>query len=135
VGEFLVLLGTFGANNAWARSAMEGFFPNPKLMAIIAASAVILSAMYLLTMTQKIFFGPLDKPENRDPHLRDIHGRERWVFGFVIVAALGLGIYPKPILDRSEQSVASLITNFQARLKDARLNPTATAHLFPANNP
>ena len=135
VGEFLILLGTFGANRAWAHSGMQGFFPHPKLMTIISASAVILSAMYLLTMMQKIFFGPLDKPENRDPHVRDIHGRERWVFGFVIVAALVMGIYPKPILDRSEKSVSSLISSFQARLNDARLSPNAPSHLFPPGNP
>jgi NADH-quinone oxidoreductase subunit M len=135
VGEFLILLGTFGANNAWSRADMLGFFPMPKLMAVISASAVILSAMYLLTMTQKIFFGPLDKPENRDPHVRDIHGREKWVFGIVIVAALAMGIYPKPILDRSEKSVSALISGFQARLKDARLDPSAPAHVFPPGNP
>jgi len=135
VGEFLILLGTFGANNAWHRADMAGFFPMPKLMAIISASAVILSAMYLLTMTQKIFFGPLDKPENRDPHVRDIHGREKWVFGLIIVAALVMGVYPKPILERSEKSVSALISGFQARLKDARLDPTAPAHVFPPGNP
>ena len=40
--------------------------------------------MYLLTMYQKIIFGPLDKPENRDPHVKDIHGREIWVFGTIV---------------------------------------------------
>jgi NADH-quinone oxidoreductase subunit M len=135
VGEFLVLLGTFGAESAWSRSAMEGFFPYPRLMAIISASAVILSAMYLLTMMQKIFFGPLDKAENRDAHVRDIHGREVWVFGIIIVAALAMGIYPKPILARSEKSVAAMITAFQARITDARLNPPSTPHVLPGNNP
>jgi NADH-quinone oxidoreductase subunit M len=91
-----------------------------------------LAAMYLLTMYQKVFFGPLDKPENRDPHVRDIHGRERWVFGLVIVAALTMGVYPKPILDRSEKSVAALITDFQVRLKDSNANPDAPAHMFPS---
>jgi NADH-quinone oxidoreductase subunit M len=105
----------------------------PRLMAVISASAVILSAMYLLTMTQKIFFGPLDKPANKDPHVRDLHGREYAVFAIIIVAALGMGIYPKPILERSEKSVAGMIDTFQARLKDAKANPQAPAHLFPAN--
>jgi NADH-quinone oxidoreductase subunit M len=135
VGEFLILLGTFGANNAWTRSGMQGFFPHPRLMVVISTSAVILSAMYLLTMTQKIFFGPLDKPENRDHHVRDIHGRERWVFGFIIVAALVMGIYPTPILARSEKSVSSLITGFQARLADSRAHALDAAHIFPAGNP
>src|SRR3954447_22013903 len=60
VGEFLVLLGTFTANKTWAATGMVGFFPAPKLMGAIAALAVILAAMYLLTMYQKLMFGPLD---------------------------------------------------------------------------
>jgi NADH-quinone oxidoreductase subunit M len=124
VGEFLILIGTFNA-------PVDALFPGTKVMAIVSASAVILAAMYLLTMYQKIFFGPLDKPENKAPNVRDIHGRERWVFGFIIVAALVMGIYPKPILARSEKSVAGLIAGFQERLKDSAANPDAPAHLFP----
>jgi NADH-quinone oxidoreductase subunit M len=128
IGEFLILIGIF---NAPAGTLFFG----PKVLAIVSASAVILAAMYLLTMYQKIFFGPLDKPENKDPHVRDIHGRERWVFGLIIVAALVMGIYPKPILDRSEKSVAAVISSFRERLKDAAANPEAPAHLFPPGAP
>jgi NADH-quinone oxidoreductase subunit M len=132
VGEFLILIGTFNADSAWARAGMGEFFVAPRVLTIISASAVILAAMYLLTMYQKIFFGPLDKPANRDPHVRDAHGREIWVFGIVIVAALVTGIYPQPILARSEKSVAALIANFEARLKDSAANPEAPSHVFPA---
>ncbi|HEY0712285.1 MAG TPA: NADH-quinone oxidoreductase subunit M, partial [Polyangia bacterium] len=71
VGEFLVLLGTFTAGKGWETRNLAGgsMFPAPALMGALCASAVILAAMYLLTMYQKIFFGPLDKPENRDPHV------------------------------------------------------------------
>ncbi|HEY4187907.1 MAG TPA: NADH-quinone oxidoreductase subunit M [Polyangia bacterium] len=133
VGEFLILLGTFTASIGWSHAGMGVFLPGARVLTIISASAVILSAMYLLTMMQRIFFGPLDKPENRDPHVRDIHGRERWVFGFIIVAALATGIYPQPILSRSQKSVEGLISTFQARLKDAKVNPEAPPHMFPAN--
>jgi NADH-quinone oxidoreductase subunit M len=132
VGEFLILIGTFNADSAWARAGMEGFFVAPRVLTIISASAVILAAMYLLTMYQKIFFGPLDNPANRDPHVRDAHGREIWVFAIVILAALVTGIYPQPILARSEKSVAALIATFEGRLKDAAANPDAPSHLFPA---
>jgi NADH-quinone oxidoreductase subunit M len=124
VGEFLVLLGVFNA-------PPETLLLQPKVLSIVSASAVILAAMYLLTMYQRIAFGPLDKPENKDHHLRDIHGRERWVFGIIIVAALVMGVYPKPILDRSEKAVGALITSFNERLKDAAANPDAPAHMFP----
>jgi NADH-quinone oxidoreductase subunit M len=139
VGEFLVLLGTFTAYSAWKLTGLGAQMPLPlpvpKLLAGLAATAVILAAMYLLTMYQRIFFGPLDKPANRDPAVKDLTGRERWVFGLVIAAALGTGIYPQPILDRSEKSVAALVTGYQARLRDSMANPNAPAHLFPATAP
>src|SRR3954465_8614738 len=130
VGEFLVLLGTFTANKTWAAVGMTGFFPYPKLIGAIAATAVILAAMYLLTMYQKLMFGPLDKPENRV--VRDIHGRETWVFGIVVVAALVMGLAPQPILSRSEKSVNAFIAGYRDRLADARRDPNAPAHVYPA---
>jgi NADH-quinone oxidoreductase subunit M len=130
VGEFLVLLGTFTANKTWAANGMTGFFPMPKLMGAISATAVILAAMYLLTMYQKLMFGPLDKAENRA--VRDIRGRETWVFGIIVVAALALGIFPQPILSRSEKSVNAFISGYRDRLQDARRAPEAPPHVYPA---
>jgi NADH-quinone oxidoreductase subunit M len=129
VGEFLVLIGTFTANKTWAANGMTGFFPMPKLMGAISATAVILAAMYLLTMYQKLMFGPLDKAENRA--VRDIRGRETWVFGIIVVAALGLGIFPQPILSRSEKSVNAFISGYRDRLQDARRAPEAPPHVYP----
>ena len=131
VGEFLVLLGTFTANKTWQGEGLTGFFPMPKLMGGIAASAVILAAMYLLTMYQKIFFGPLDKPENRAPNMRDIQGRETWVFGIVIVAALFMGLFPQTFLSRSEKSVEAFMASYRDRLQEARRDPDAPSHVYP----
>jgi len=130
VGEFLVLIGTFTANKTWHAVGMSGYFPLPKLMGAISATAVILAAMYLLTMYQKLMFGPLDKAENRT--VRDIRGRETWVFGIVVVAALVMGVFPQPILSRSEKSVDAFIAGYRDRLQDARKAPDAPAHVYPA---
>jgi NADH-quinone oxidoreductase subunit M len=130
VGEFLVLIGAFTANKTWAANGMVGFFPAPKLLAAISATAVILAAMYLLTMYQRLMFGPLDKPENKA--VKDIHGRETWVFGIMVVAAIVLGLWPQPILARSEKSVEAFVTNFRDRLAEARRAPDAPPHVFPA---
>ena len=127
-----MLLGTFTANKTWAATGMVGYFPMPKLFGAIAASAVILAAMYLLTMYQKLMFGPLDKPENKT--VRDLHGRETWVFGIMVVAALVMGIAPQPILSRSEKSVNAFITGYRDRLQDARRSPE-TLHVYPAFRP
>jgi NADH-quinone oxidoreductase subunit M len=102
------------------------------LLGGISATAVILAAMYLLTMYQKIFFGPLDKPENRDPHVRDIHGRETWVFGIVVGAALFMGLFPQTFLSKSEASVEAFISNYHDRLEEARRAPDAPSHVYPA---
>ncbi len=133
VGEFLVLIGTFTANKNWAATGLVGYFPAPKLIGALSTMAVILSAMYLLTMYQRLMFGPLDKPENKTA--RDIHGSETWVFGIIVVAALVLGIFPQPILARSEKSVQAFISNYRDRLQDARRAPEAPPHIYPALPP
>ena len=130
VGEFLVLIGTFTAGKSWAGSVLFGYFPAPKLMGAISATAVILSAMYLLTMYQKLMFGPLDKPENKA--VKDIHGRETWVFGIVVAVALVMGLAPQPILTRSEKSVDAFVASYRDRLTDSRRSPDAPAHVYPA---
>jgi NADH-quinone oxidoreductase subunit M len=130
IGEFMILIGTFTANKTWAGTALAGFFPSPKLFGAISASAVILAAMYLLTMYQKIFFGPLDKPENAQ--VRDVQGRETWVFGIVVVAALVMGVYPQMFLSRSERSVDAFISGYRDRLEEARRSPDAPSHVYPA---
>jgi len=132
VGEFLVLLGSFTADKTWGLTGTVDYLPGSKVLAILSASAVILAAMYLLTMFQKLMFGPLDKPENKAASFRDVHGRETWVFGIVIVTALVMGIYPKPILDRSEKSVQAFLTSYRDRLQESRRNPEAPPHLYPA---
>ena len=100
---------------------MFGYFPAPKLMGAISATAVIFAAMYLLTMYQKLMFGPLDKPENKA--VRDIHGRETWVFGIVVAAALVMGLLPQPILDRSEKSVDAFVASYRERLARLEAQP------------
>jgi NADH-quinone oxidoreductase subunit M len=131
IGEFLVLLGSFTADKTWDLTGTIDYLPGSKALAILSASAVILAAMYLLTMFQKLMFGPLDKAENKAASFRDLHGRETWVFGIVIVTALVMGIYPKPILDRSEKSVQAFLTSYRDRLQESRRSPEAPAHLYP----
>ena len=81
VSEFLVLVGTFGAN---------------RTAAVVAATGVILAALYVLLTYQRIFTGP---PKEGLRALPDLGGRERWVVGPLIAAMLVLGFYPSPALD------------------------------------
>ena len=63
VGEFMVITGTFVSNHL-------GHFNG--IQAVGAAIGVILGALYMLSVVQKMFFGPITEHENK--HLEDING-------------------------------------------------------------
>ena len=137
VGEFLVLAGTFTAGKDWQASGLAApMFGHPALLAGLAATAVILAAVYLLTMFQRVMFGPLDKPENRDPQVHDLGLRERLVFGVLVLAALVMGLAPQPIIERTTASVQALTASFRDRLAEARANPDGPARrVIPGQRP
>jgi len=92
VGEFLILVGTF----LW----------NPRFAAV-AASGVILSAVYMLWMFQRVNYGPVTNEKNRD--LPDLSGRELWVLVPTIAMAIVMGVLPGPFLKPMAPSVDRII--------------------------
>jgi len=92
VGEFLVLIGSFRTRPVFA---------------VIAATAVIFAAAYLLWALQRIIYNPLDKPENRK--LRDLNWREIGLLVPLVFAIFWMGIYPKPILDKTKTAATRLV--------------------------
>ncbi len=85
VSEFLVLLGTFTVNKA---------------VAVVATTGIILSAGYVLWMVQRTTHGSLNPAlEKIEAMRRDISVREIMVVAPLIALILGLGFYPKPVLD------------------------------------
>ncbi len=92
VGEFLILIGTFQV---------------APLPAILGATGVVLGAVYMLWMIQRVVFGKVDKPENEA--LRDIGPREWGLLIPVVVLMLWIGLYPKPFLRKMDASVKHLI--------------------------
>ncbi|MEO8706415.1 MAG: NADH-quinone oxidoreductase subunit M [Kofleriaceae bacterium] len=109
VGEFLTLLGTWGAG-------AESHLPQPKLMAALATTGVILGAIYLLYMFQKVFFGKLDKAKNGS--LPDLDGRELVTFVTLAIAIVLMGVFPQPLLHKMEGSVQKFIKVQQAKLTE-----------------
>ncbi|UCG26184.1 MAG: NADH-quinone oxidoreductase subunit M [Chloroflexota bacterium] len=99
VGEFTILLGSMGAE--------EALGPNPWIYTAFAASGVILAAIYLLWMFQRVFMGPLDKEENR--RLRDVNRRELAIFIAFLIFIVWIGIYPSPYFELMDSSVARLV--------------------------
>ena len=92
VGEFLVLLGTFRT------------YP---LAAVIAATGVIIAAMYLLPALQRVIYNPLDKPTNEQ--LPDLSARELAVLVPLLACIVWIGVYPQPILRRMEPTARHFI--------------------------
>jgi len=91
IGEFLSLL---------------GFFKVSPFLTFIASLTIVLSAVYMLAMYKRTFFGNLVKEENKK--LKDIFGRELVALGSLVVLIIALGIYPKIILDPLNVSVTHL---------------------------
>jgi NADH-quinone oxidoreductase subunit M len=118
IGEFLVLLGSFDAYKTW--TALPALYPHPKVLTGIATLGVILSAVYMLYLFQKVMFGPLHNPKNRD--LKDLSARECLYFAPMIVAALWLGIYPNTFLSdidpAVQKTVSALATKYATHLDD-----------------
>jgi len=99
VGEFTILLGSMGADQALG--------PNPWIYTAFATSGVILAAIYLLWMYQRVFLGPLDNPENE--RLRDVNRRELALFLAFLVFIFWIGIYPNPYFNLMDTSVSGLL--------------------------
>jgi NADH-quinone oxidoreductase subunit M len=88
VGEFLVILGAFARQKAWA---------------VVAATGVILAALYLLWAYQRVFHGPIEIEENRN--VRDLSFREGLALVPLLAGILLIGVWPKPFLERMEPSL------------------------------
>jgi NADH-quinone oxidoreductase subunit M len=101
VGEFTILLGAFGSE------AIGSFW-----FAGLAALGVILAAIYMLYMFQKMFLGPTDKPENQA--LRDLTTREVITLAPLILLIFWIGLYPRPFFDLMAPSVDRLVTVLQS---------------------
>ncbi|MDW8267345.1 MAG: NADH-quinone oxidoreductase subunit M [Gemmataceae bacterium] len=112
IGEALVLLGIF--EHQWAR----GQFP---WLAVIGASGMVLGAWYLMTMLQRVFFGPVREPTvaGHDGPSRDLSLREVATLAPVAILCVVIGVYPQPMLDamRSEvQVIADIAQRARERM-------------------
>ena len=96
VGEFLILNGTFTAHRWYA---------------VVAATGVILAALYMLWAYQRTFHGP--PRSTADAEMADLNLREGAVLGLFIVGIVFLGVYPKPMIERIEPSVERLIAHIE----------------------
>ena len=101
VGEFTILLGAFGSD------ALGSYW-----FAGLAAVGVILAAVYMLFMFQKLFLGPVDKDENRS--LKDINAREIIILIPLLIFIFWIGLYPAPFFNLMAPAVDKLVAVLQA---------------------
>ena len=79
-----------------------GSFQTAPVLAVIGILGVLLSAIYLLTLVQRVFYGPA---KESDVHpFADLHWKERVVLWPLAMAIVVLGIFPQPWLQLFEPS-------------------------------
>ncbi len=92
VGEFLSLL---------------GFYQQSHILTLLAGTAIVVGAIYMLAAYKKMFFGVVTKEENKN--LSDVNSRELIALVPLAIITVWLGIYPKPILEPINKSVESIV--------------------------
>ena len=110
VGEFLVLLGTFGVS---------------PVHAAFAATGVILSAVYMLWMYQRVIWGEVTNPHNES--LTDITTRERLTLVPLLLLIVWMGVYSSPFLRPMDASVTNLLN----RVQNSQGNDVRTVEKLP----
>jgi NADH-quinone oxidoreductase subunit M len=96
IGEFLILAGSFKTHPA---------------AAIVAATGVILAAIYLLWLVQRVFFGPVVNEDNKK--IPEIAWNEVAAMVPLIVMMVWIGVHPNTFLHKMTPSVQRLLTVVQ----------------------
>ena len=91
VGEFMVILASFQQH---------------PLIAFFAATTLVIGAAYTLWLVKRVILG--DVANAHVAELKDVSLREALVLGGFAVCVLALGVYPKPLTDLMEPSIAQL---------------------------
>ncbi len=98
VGEMLCLIGMFKAHTAYA---------------VVGTAGIILGAWYLLSMLQRVFFGPLREPEHGEEHVTDLKPRELAALAPIVVMCVWIGVYPKTFVDVIRPEVQAIERIYQ----------------------
>ena len=114
VGEFLILVGSFATARWWT---------------VVAAGGVILAALYLLWAYQRVFHGPA---QGDNATMKDLRVSEILTLAPFVIAAVFLGIYPKPMLERIEPSVERVIERVESQVEDFDHPDFASKRVDPA---
>ncbi len=107
VGEFLVLVGTYTSTISHART-----------FAVLAATGMLLSALYLLWMLRRVVFGAVTQPENEN--IGDVVLRERAALVPAVVLVIFMGVWPNYFLRPTQAAVRFVRDNSVSFLQKVR---------------
>jgi NADH-quinone oxidoreductase subunit M len=102
IGEFMVITGTFVSERLGTFSGLH---------TLGAAAGVILAAVYMLAIVQKMFFGPLTNPKNKA--LPDLTPRETLALAPLVLLIFAIGLFPSIFLDRMKDSIQLTYEQFK----------------------
>ncbi len=94
--------------------SMTGVYQASTWTAIVAASGVILSAVYMLTLYRGVVFGPMTNPKLAT--ITDMDWREIAIFAPLILSTLYMGVQPNSVLNLTSASVTQLVRVYQAAI-------------------
>jgi NADH-quinone oxidoreductase subunit M len=97
VGEFLLFSGIY-TSTATTYSLV---------FTVTAGITIILSAVYTLNMIQKVFYGNTNRLTEK---ARDIRPNEKFVLAVIVLIIVVIGVYPKPVLGLTKDTVETIIT-------------------------
>lgn len=113
-GEFMALLGAFNA--AWPQH--QAGTSLPLVMAVLAVTGVVLGALYMLWLAQRMLFGEVKAPHQP---LSDLVAREKAILVALVVAIFALGLFPQGPLAKTELAAR----DYQQRVLSSRLPEAA----------
>ena len=94
--------------------SMTGVYEVSTWTAILAATGVILSAVYMLTLYRRVVFGTMTNPKLET--ITDLEWREVAIFTPLIVSTLYLGVQPNIVFDLTGASVDQLVQVYRAAI-------------------
>jgi NADH-quinone oxidoreductase subunit M len=102
VGEFLIMVGMFKSQILTITAGTNWNY----VATMLAGTGVIFAAVYLLWMVQRVFFGKVTNDKNKK--LADLSWREIGLMIPLLFLMVYMGVYPKPFLARSEESIKAI---------------------------
>jgi NADH-quinone oxidoreductase subunit M len=102
VGEFLTMVGMWTSTVLPIRNGANWNY----IATMLAGTGVIFAAVYLLWMIQRVFFGKVTNAKNKV--LNDLSWREIGLIAPLVVLMVVMGVYPRPFLDRSRESIVAI---------------------------